>query len=150
MDRKKGIYSSEGEVFHRKWKQKQDFWILEMERTSKVLLLDSQNIRIWEDISFEETKGIGRLFRYNQVVKRVRKAVLVVEDLPASARDGDSIPGSGRSLEKEMTTHSSILAWENPKNRGAWWAIVHGVAESQTWLSTAHTEKAQGLETQMS
>ena len=26
----------------------------------------------------------------------------------------DSIPGSGRSLEKEMTTHSSILAWTIP------------------------------------
>ena len=25
-----------------------------------------------------------------------------------------SIPGSGRSLEKEMATHSSILAWEIP------------------------------------
>ena len=23
-------------------------------------------------------------------------------------------------LEKEMTTHSSILAWENPMDRGAW------------------------------
>ena len=25
-----------------------------------------------------------------------------------------SIPGSGRSLEKEMETHSSILTWETP------------------------------------
>ena len=30
-------------------------------------------------------------------------------------------------LEKEMVTHSSILAWENPMDRGAWRAIVHGV-----------------------
>ena len=27
------------------------------------------------------------------------------------------IPGSGRSLEKEMATHSSILAWNNPMDR---------------------------------
>ena len=33
-------------------------------------------------------------------------------------------------LEKEMATHSSILAWKNPTDRGAWWATVHGVAES--------------------
>ena len=30
--------------------------------------------------------------------------------------------------------------WENPKDRGAWWAIVHGVAKRQTGLSDeAHT-----------
>ena len=31
-----------------------------------------------------------------------------------SAEDLGSIPGSGRSLEKGMTTHSSILAWRIP------------------------------------
>ena len=36
----------------------------------------------------------------------------VVKSLPASAGDIGSIPGLGRSLEKEMATHSSILAWE--------------------------------------
>ena len=30
-------------------------------------------------------------------------------------------------LEEEMATHSSILALQNPMNRGAWWAPVHGV-----------------------
>ena len=34
--------------------------------------------------------------------------------------------------EKGMATHPSILAWENPMDRGAWWASVHGVAKSQT------------------
>ena len=38
-------------------------------------------------------------------------------------------------LEKEMATHSSIPAWENPMDRGAWWAIVHWVAKSWTQLS---------------
>ena len=36
----------------------------------------------------------------------------VVKNLPASAGDVGSIRRSGRSLEKEMATHSSILAWE--------------------------------------
>ena len=31
---------------------------------------------------------------------------------PANAGDAGLIPGSGRSLEKERATHSSILAWE--------------------------------------
>ena len=44
-------------------------------------------------------------------------AAVVVKNLPAKAggiRDSGLIPGSGRSLEKEMATHSSILAWEIP------------------------------------
>ena len=32
-------------------------------------------------------------------------------------------------LEKEMATHSSILAWEIPWGEGAWQATVHGVAK---------------------
>ena len=32
-------------------------------------------------------------------------------------------------LEKEMATHSSILAWENPIDRGAWHATVYGVTK---------------------
>ena len=39
-------------------------------------------------------------------------------------------------LEKEMATHSSILAWENSMDRGAWWATVHGVRKSQTCTCT--------------
>ena len=38
-------------------------------------------------------------------------------------------------LEKEMATHSSILGLENPMDREAWWATVHGVAKSRTRLS---------------
>ena len=34
------------------------------------------------------------------------------------------------SLEREMATHSSFLAWRIPRDRGAWWATVHGVAKS--------------------
>ena len=49
------------------------------------------------------------------------------------------VPSLGREdpLEEGMATHSSILAWRIPMERGAWWATVHGVAKSQTRLSTA-------------
>ena len=35
-------------------------------------------------------------------------------------------------LEEGMATHSSILAWRIPMDRGTWWATVHGVAKSRT------------------
>ena len=43
-------------------------------------------------------------------------------------------------VEKEMATHSSILAWRIP-DRGAWWAVVYGVAQSQTWLKRLSNSK---------
>ena len=36
------------------------------------------------------------------------------EESACQAGDMDTVPGSGRSLEKEMATHSSILAWDIP------------------------------------
>ena len=38
-------------------------------------------------------------------------------------------------LEKGMATHSSILAWKIPMDRGAWQATVHEVAKDWTQLS---------------
>ena len=36
------------------------------------------------------------------------------------------------ALEKEMVTHSNVLAWRIPGSRGAWWAAIYGVAQSRT------------------
>ena len=43
-------------------------------------------------------------------------------------------------LEEGMAAHSRIVAWRIPMERGAWWAIVYGVSESDTTeqLSMAH------------
>ena len=63
---------------------------------------------------------------------------LVVKKLPANAgdvRDAGSVPGGGRSLEEGMATHSGVLAWRNPMDRGAWRAIVHGVTKGWTRMS---------------
>ena len=40
----------------------------------------------------------------------------------------------GDPVEEGMATHSSILAWKIPMDRGAWWAIVHGVTKSRPRL----------------
>ena len=42
------------------------------------------------------------------------------------------------ALEKEMVTHSSIPAWKNSMDKGAWGATEHEVTKTQTLLS-AHT-----------
>ena len=56
---------------------------------------------------------------------------LVVKNPPANA--GGMVPSLcwQDTLNKEMTTHSSILAWEISWTEGAWWATVHGVTKSQ-------------------
>ena len=58
----------------------------------------------------------------------------MVKNLPASARDtrdAGSIPELGRSPGEGNGNplHSCL---ENPMDRGAWWAIVPGVAKSWT------------------
>ena len=47
----------------------------------------------------------------------------------------------GRQDPLEKGTHSSILAWKNPMDRGAWLATVRGVAKSQTRLSTCQQQQ---------
>ena len=47
----------------------------------------------------------------------------VVKNPPANLGDASLIPGLGRSLEKEMATHCSILVWRIPwteKPGGLW------------------------------
>ena len=66
---------------------------------------------------------------------RVSQVVLVVKNLPANAgdiRDVDSISRSGRSPGQGngYPLHYSCL--ENPMNRGAWRAMFHRIAKSQT------------------
>ena len=61
----------------------------------------------------------------------------MVKDLPASAGDRGSIPGSQRfpGGGNDNPLQNSCLG--NHVERGAWWARVHGVAKSQTPLSNS-------------
>ena len=57
-----------------------------------------------------------------------------VKSLPAMWETQVRSLGREDPLEKEVATHSSILAWRIPVDRGAWWAAISGVAQSWTRL----------------
>ena len=72
---------------------------------------------------------------------RVSQVALVVKNPSANAgdiRDAVSIPGSGRSPGGGHGNPLQYSCLENPMDRGAWWATVHGVAQSRTRLSNLH------------
>ena len=70
----------------------------------------------------------------------------MVKNLPTNAgdlRDTGFSPGSGRSPEGAQGTHSSILGWRIPMDRGAWWATVHRVSQNQTQLKQLSTHACE-------
>ena len=67
----------------------------------------------------------------------------MVKNLPANAgdvRDVGSIPGLGRSPGGGHGNPLQYSCLENPMDRGAWWATVHGVAKS--WCCQEDSLKA--------
>ena len=66
---------------------------------------------------------IGYSFQYSWASLVVQMA----KNLPAMREP----PGWEDPLEGDMATHSSILAWEIPMDRGALWAIVRGGCKEQ-------------------
>ena len=59
----------------------------------------------------------------------------MLKNLPANEGDVDSTPGSGRCPGGGNGHLLSYFCLENPTDREAWWATVHGVAKSRTRLS---------------
>ena len=57
-----------------------------------------------------------------------------VMNLPANAGDTGQSPGQEEPLRRLWQPSPGFLP-EKSHDRGAWWALVHGVAESQTRLS---------------
>ena len=71
------------------------------------------------------------------------KVALVVKNLSANAgdlSDTGSIPGSGRSPGEGNGNPLQYSCLENPMDREAWWATVHGAAKSQTQLKRLRTQ----------
>ena len=58
-----------------------------------------------------------------------------MKNLPAMRKTWVPSLGWEDPLEEGMATHSSILAWRIPVDRGTWHAAVHGLTESWTQLS---------------
>ena len=56
--------------------------------------------------------------------------VQTVKNLPAARETWVQSLGQEDPLEEGMATHSSILGWRIPMDRGAWQALVHGVSKS--------------------
>ena len=71
-------------------------------------------------------------------MKEASLVAQMVKNLPAVQEAWVGSLGQEDLLEKEKTTLSSIPAWRI-LDREAWWATVHGVAESQTRLHDRHT-----------
>ena len=61
-------------------------------------------------------------------------ASLVAQMVESTCNAGDLglIPEWEYSLEEDMATHSSVLAWRILMDRRVWWATVSGVAKNQT------------------
>ena len=85
-----------------------------------------------------------QIVKYDSITKHSRAQKLThqpllvaqkVKNLPAVQETWVQTLGREDPLEKGMATHSSILAWRIPMDRGAWWATAHGVRKSQTQLS---------------
>ena len=60
----------------------------------------------------------------------------VVKDPPASVEDVGSIPGSGRYSREGKSNPLQYSRLGNHMGKGAWWAIVLGVAKRKTRLSS--------------
>ena len=58
-----------------------------------------------------------------------------IQETAYNKKDQGSIPGSGRSPGEGKGNPLQYSCPENPMDKGAWWATVHGITKSQTPLS---------------
>ena len=62
----------------------------------------------------------------------------VVKNPPAMRETWVRSLGWEDPLEESVAIRSSILAWRIPMDRGAWWATVHGVEESDKSMQVVY------------
>ena len=71
---------------------------------------------------------LRQVFGASQVAQVIKNLLANAEDV----RDAGSVPGSGKPPGEGNGNPLQYSCLENPMGRGAWWATVHGVAESDT------------------
>ena len=59
----------------------------------------------------------------------------IKKNMPCNEWDMGQIPGSGRTPRERNGNSLKYSCLENSKDRGTWWATVHGITKSWTWLS---------------
>ena len=71
---------------------------------------------------------------FNMLSRFVRASLVaqLIKNPPARWETWVQSLGWEDPLEESMATHSSILAWRIPIERGAWQATVHGITRSRT------------------
>ena len=69
------------------------------------------------------------------LIKEMKDLYTEVKASACNAGDLGSIPESGRSPREGNGNPLQYSCLENPKDRAAWWASVHGVTKSLTGLS---------------
>ena len=101
-------------------------------------------------LSFSSNVVMNILIHYFWVLMQVclaSQVVLLVKNPSANAgdvRDAGSSPGLGRSPGGGPGKQLQYSCLENPMDRGAWRATIHGITKSQTWLKqlSMHTHKS--------
>ena len=115
------------------------------QRVIKIIEADELNRHtdvIWASLEAQTGEGNGTPLQYSCVENPMDGGAwqAAVHGVPKSqTRLSDfSFTFHFHALEKEMATHSSVLAWRIPGTGGggrcAWWAAVYGVTQSRTQL----------------
>ena len=90
------------------------------------------------------TDPIHKTHLFRSSWPRASLVAQVVKNLPVTQETQVQSLGQEDPLEKEMATHSSILAWRIPMDRGAWWETDHGVAKNiQDQVTSTYTPTQQ-------
>ena len=74
-------------------------------------------------------------------VAQLVKNLLAMQEMQVRSLGGED------PLKKDMAMHSRILPQDIPltEDKGAWWAIIHGIAKSQIRLNT-HSQASEGIQ----
>ena len=69
----------------------------------------------------------------------------MIKNLPANAQDVSLITKSGRTPGEGRGDPFEYSCWNDPMDRGAWWATVHGVANVRNDLVSRQQQRQQSV-----